>query len=954
MDPIQKLARRLRGVERLAFKAATQPQLAYSSIEDGAIQSVEDGSLKAIIGKQFDGTQVISVFNGPVPPTPSAPGAVAALEGAILSWDGSFTDGSVAPMDFTRVEVHASTDPDFTAEFAETLKATFETPRGAQVFVALPGAEHYVRLVARTATGERSAASVATPVTPQALLDALPEPTDGLAPSSSPTPVVSGGVGSLFLSWVPTSNPDPITYEIHASLTAGFTPDGTTLVGETMGANYVLRSVPGDPDPISYTDLTYVRLVAKDVDGAAAPGAEVSGHAMLINSPDLAVSAITTDKLAANAVSADKLAATIVLGSQIMTGPSDQPRVLLDANGIQVLKADNSQRAVLPTDPASPVFIKGTAELDSAVINDRLTLRGTNNAVAPGTTLQLQGSVQDPQSQVSATVDWETVESWVDPTQFSYSIRGLDYNGGGGYVFANLFFGTQLLAYNEAGAFSGNVGLPNIPTGIGSNYSGTYQSYGGVVKVGANYYTLGTIHRISDNKNVWQVRKWTIDFVASTYTFVAYADIGVDTIDFNGSGTWPILGKGTATGLSLAWWAGVGGGNFVLHSQDINVSTCALTGVGTNYGPNVATGNIGDILYFEQSSFDYGAARTLFSHKRAGAQVIRAFNGTTAAPSDEFKLPGGTVSVCYNPTSTNSFRSAQVSGSHLYNVKHTLINWSTTTTTSNTWWGTFTYRNGANSYETGQSIYKSFTMEKRQRLTITTPAIPPGGTGVDPDRVKMWVGQGAAQPARTAMWTFAAPAAGVITATQNTQVFGSPNTNPPATNNFPASAASKLISADGTKYVDSDGNAVLRGVTADTIDEYVKAIGDYLSNAASGTSANGVAQNIGTVTFNARTNRRYRVHWGGNVAPGTSGQWIEVDLNYGAGATTGGTGLGAAMIDCRASGRVVSGAAFGEFLWTGADNTSINVVAVMTGQGGTAATFPRNGYASRILVDEIA
>ena len=136
MDPIQKLARRLRGVERLAFKAAPQPQLAYSSIEDGAIQSVVDGSLKAIIGQQFDGTQTVTVVNGPTPPTPTAPTGTAGIEGATFRWDGTFAGGEVVPMDFSRVELHVSTDPLLTGDLAETLRATFETPRGGEVFVA--------------------------------------------------------------------------------------------------------------------------------------------------------------------------------------------------------------------------------------------------------------------------------------------------------------------------------------------------------------------------------------------------------------------------------------------------------------------------------------------------------------------------------------------------------------------------------------------------------------------------------------------------------------------------------------------------------------------------------------------------------------------------------------------------------------------------------------------------
>lgn len=784
MDPIQRLARRIRSVEKLAFRAATQPQLAYSSIEDGAIQSVEDGTLKAIIGKQFDGTQAVTILNGPIPPTPSAPGAVAALEGAVLSWDGTFADGSVAPMDFTRVEVHASTDSGFTAEFAETLKATFETPRGAEVFVSLPASAHYVRLVARTASGGRSAASAVTSVTPQGLIESLPPATDGNAPASSPTPLISGGIGSLFLTWPPVTNADPVTYEVHVSTTTGFTPDSTTKVAQTSGGNYVVRTLADGVTPLSYDTPTYVRIVAKDADGAAPAGLEVPSTPIQATSDDIATNSVITDKLAANAITADKLAARIILASEIATGESGFDRVSLDASGIKAIQANGVVRADLPTDSGTPVFIKGRAELDNVNINDNMSIHGTANTMEPSSRLVMKGSTSDPTSQPSVYTSWDVANTWSYPGG-SFSIgggRGLCWDGTR-YITTNAYFGTQLLAMNEDGTFNNNVGLPAL-----SGY-GDFYAEGGVTYSGGKYFVLGQAGRLSDNHVFWQVRRYAINWTTSTATLEAWSNIGTYGPDFNGSGKLPIIGVGDLTGVAICWWGGTTGG-YYQHAQPVDTTTCALTAGGTDYGSVVASSDIGDMTYFAQGSFDFGAARTLIAWN--GKTQVNVYNGTTLQANEVWNTVAANAGIAYNPTSQYSFRTWYYSyGAAGYLVKHALTNW-TDAADFRTWYGTFTWRNSTNSYETMQSLYYSFTMQKRSKVNYSSPSIPPGGTGNDPNSVRFYIGKTGTPPPRTSMFLFASPAVGVTTANSYSVAFS--GSNPPATNNFPASATSSIQS----------------------------------------------------------------------------------------------------------------------------------------------------------------
>jgi hypothetical protein len=51
---------------------------------------------------------------------------------------------------------------------------------------------------------------------------------DGLAPSSSPTPIVTGGVGQLHVRWPATTNHDPVTYDVHMSPVPNF-PLGSSV-----------------------------------------------------------------------------------------------------------------------------------------------------------------------------------------------------------------------------------------------------------------------------------------------------------------------------------------------------------------------------------------------------------------------------------------------------------------------------------------------------------------------------------------------------------------------------------------------------------------------------------------------------------------------------------------------------------------------------------------------------
>ncbi|MDX3165814.1 hypothetical protein PV516_18690 [Streptomyces scabiei] len=161
---------RLARIERHIAGLQRASRLSHASLEDTALQVYDgDGSLRAVIGQQSDGSSGVVVVNGPPPPQPSAPSASSTLGGVSVTWDGTFTDALSVPLDFARTEVHAAATADFTPG-PGTLRATLESPQGGTVLVPA-GQAVYVRLLARTTSGTASTPSAQRgPVGPAAVV----------------------------------------------------------------------------------------------------------------------------------------------------------------------------------------------------------------------------------------------------------------------------------------------------------------------------------------------------------------------------------------------------------------------------------------------------------------------------------------------------------------------------------------------------------------------------------------------------------------------------------------------------------------------------------------------------------------------------------------------------------------------------------------------------------------
>lgn len=258
---------RIAALERRVERLTRASRLASASIEGTALQvNDESGSLRAILGVQSDGTTAANIVNGPPPPQPSDPVVASVLGGIIVTWDGALAGGAVLPLDWQRIEVHASIVSGFTPVTA-TLATTIETPQGATVVVSCD-TPIYVRILARNTSGAAS------------------DPSTQVGPFG-PTPVVADDILDGIVTTVKLAD-DAVT---QAKVAVGAI--GTTEISDSA--------------------ITTPKIVAGAIQTAQLDTAAV-------NASKIAAGAVTTAKLDALAVTSNELAANSVIAGKIAAG----------------------------------------------------------------------------------------------------------------------------------------------------------------------------------------------------------------------------------------------------------------------------------------------------------------------------------------------------------------------------------------------------------------------------------------------------------------------------------------------------------------------------------------------------------------------------------------------------------------------------------------------------------
>jgi hypothetical protein len=162
---IARLAARVAVLERQLARTTRTARMAYSSVEDGAIEVYDqDGTLRGSMGLQDDGTVGFVAHNGPPPPTPAPPVVESALSGLTVTWPGTWTDAETAPLDLAEVQVHLSTTADAEPDTTSPV-AAFHTAAGGSITLATDTyTPLWVRLIAVNTSGTAGEPSTAVQV----------------------------------------------------------------------------------------------------------------------------------------------------------------------------------------------------------------------------------------------------------------------------------------------------------------------------------------------------------------------------------------------------------------------------------------------------------------------------------------------------------------------------------------------------------------------------------------------------------------------------------------------------------------------------------------------------------------------------------------------------------------------------------------------------------------------
>lgn len=399
----------------------------------------------------------------------------------------------------------------------------------------------------------------------------LPPPpvSDGLPPSASPAPTVTGGIAALFVEWTAITNADPVTYEVHVSTTTGFTPGPTTFSQATDGTQAVIEHLP-DLTPLDPTGATtyYVKVVSVDEDGSATASAQGSGFPRQVTGPDIAVEAVTAREILAGSVTADRLSAVLLLANLIQTATEGQ-RVEIGPGGIRLYSPAGDELVALPTDPgASPTF-RGDVVTGGLQVLGNALIQGADNLMDKGSVLTLAAKTSDPGTAPTIGFEYDS-DPLPSPIPDMAQTVGLDFDTNGNATTTDTLL---MLGYGDGNIHLFEVSAARPVTLLrsavlfpASNVHNGVDVYG-VARLGAYIWVL---YKSSVGSN-FVVRA----FDASTLAGASTTTISIpgDTSQGVGFGT-----DGTHL-LVLLWTSSSGGADKRLYL--VNVSGSAILSIDT-------------------------------------------------------------------------------------------------------------------------------------------------------------------------------------------------------------------------------------------------------------------------------------------------------------------------------------------------------------------------------------
>lgn len=824
---LRTLAEQLAQLDKRVKAVGSGRQLAHSSIEAGAVQAYDsDGQQVMRIGLQWDGTYAPTVTNGPTPPTPAGLLVNDATEAVIVTWEGAFVGGAVAPMDFLRVDIHIGATSDFLPTYTNRY-GSFSSPTGGTLGIHLPYGTYWVKLVCWTLAGVPSLASDGVEG------DAWPVDvsSDGFPPASSPDPEVLAGIKEMYVRWTAITNADPVWYDIHVSTTLGFTPDSTTKVGETQSSAFTITTLPGDPPPdgeddpreLMYDTTYYVRIVARDQDGSAAPSLQAVGYVFRVTGVNLAADSVTSAAIQAGTITGDKFAATVILAGTFKTAEAGQ-RIETGIAGIQGYKSDGSLMINFPTTSGQTALIDAEIIARGITVTNGMVLRATST-IEPDSKVQLQRGISAPISAPQMATTYTTRRpdtSSLTPAQTTGPLGTFN------------LIPTEVSCIEWKSASDVWVIHQIRPGGTRAwffDYDGnpTPWSGGAYFADYVNWEIWSVIELTTSTapKNgVYRISRW---IPTDTYYLQCPQGGGFNRYSRQNGVAPPAVGH-NGTDVYVAE---------VISSTQLNIRYFTPNGDGNNLSAPIATYTSAagftanrplSTVFYHAGAFDTGSgtARYLVAERGYATKNKLVYTSGSGAGSIH---PGGVAAGGSSWSSANidaeTFEAATANprcvawmpedaafwtyGGDGFLYEHTSTFWDPVVTSSLVWAQQTLMDTNATggTHETTPGPIKSFPWPRRSKIAFSLPPIPTGGVD-DPNAIGVYVGRGATQPANSAMWR----AAAIASTTTVISALPTSGSNPPTVSTFVNTNPGKMTNDDSTLVISGAGTVAATGITS--------------------------------------------------------------------------------------------------------------------------------------------
>lgn len=421
----------------------------------------------------------------------------------------------------------------------------------------------------------------------------IPTSEPGTPPPNSPAITVFGLPSSIMVKTDDDTVAQSTFIQYHISLTDGFTPGPTTLVHSGRDQVYVITQLH-DGTPLATNTNYYLRTIAYNTAGAAAPSAQV-GPVQL----DLSVinSFVTQQLIAAIIVAAAITAGGVTVGN-ITLNPSTGITIPQPNGGVIKFPADGSEAVITAQLIATALTAK-----NNTILQDLVTLFGT---------IKVANGIVDPVIAPTVSDFWESV------TSTTALETGADVNRGGVTDDAGSNW-VVMYAMPSAGAIkvvtvNKTTGVVSAPTTLWA--SGAPGAWA-ITRMGTDYYVARQHPTVGAQI---QIFKFNSSFVIqnSGNPIITYQLYGAG---FQSTGL--ALGRNITSGNLLIAWAY----SSTSFGQPVTIRTQEITTAGSVSGLSIVDHPTGDVnadvsgsrmnIWWvqgvERGTFDFGAARTIFA-----------------------------------------------------------------------------------------------------------------------------------------------------------------------------------------------------------------------------------------------------------------------------------------------------------------------------------------------------